>query len=392
MKKFISVVLLLMAGATAYAQDSLEKIENGWKTKTITNVVNGSLGIMLERFDQTWPTGVVGDARSVMEQGLAEKVLDAETGYRVINDAKNGYVEVSDDGADNGYMSACVWNRSNGHRLFAVVVGQPVDPEIEVACFYDYDPQKKTLTPETNLLSGWNPQHNDSELFYGLPHKGKDLCVRELLSNKYEYIVHHFRWDGMKPVFDHSDPIADYSEPDIQIDVKFKGAQPTISDFVSAILSQEDLGESLGAISNDWTRRQQGRKLNASASFIVDERNGYIRYDFPSHDGYTSYTEFCYWNCADGKHKLVALSHDAFENGKPIAGQYTGIDFYLYNNATHQLTNTYANEWGVKYDIPEGEHVTTCSLPRTGKNLQFTIYTANGKISNVLTWNGNGFK
>ena len=40
-------------------------------------------------------------------------------------------------------MQACVWQRSNGHRLFAVVIGQPVNPEIEFICFYDYDPQKR---------------------------------------------------------------------------------------------------------------------------------------------------------------------------------------------------------------------------------------------------------
>lgn len=46
---------------------SLTTIDEGWKTKTIDNVINGSFGIMLERFDQTWPTWMVGAVRETME-------------------------------------------------------------------------------------------------------------------------------------------------------------------------------------------------------------------------------------------------------------------------------------------------------------------------------------
>ena len=51
------------------AQDplGLEDIEKGWKAKTINNVANGSFGVMLERFDQTWPTWMVSSVRDAME-------------------------------------------------------------------------------------------------------------------------------------------------------------------------------------------------------------------------------------------------------------------------------------------------------------------------------------
>ena len=133
--------MICLSLGTAQAQKAfkqycpLEDIQNGWRTKTIDNVVTGGIGIMLERFDETWPTYVVEDARSVLEQGLSEKVLDANVGYKVVSDAKNAYVEVIDDGSDMEYMSSCVWNRSNGHKLFAVCIGKPTDPEIEFACF-----------------------------------------------------------------------------------------------------------------------------------------------------------------------------------------------------------------------------------------------------------------
>ena len=69
---------------------SLEELDKNWKTKTIDNVINGSLGIMLERFDQTWPTWMVGAVRKTMEKGLAKEVLDEETALTVTIDTRNG--------------------------------------------------------------------------------------------------------------------------------------------------------------------------------------------------------------------------------------------------------------------------------------------------------------
>jgi hypothetical protein len=133
---------------TAQAQTSLEDIAKRWAEKPINNVVNGSLGIMLERFDQTWPTWMGTAIRDAMEKGESKVVLDEETDLTVTIDSKNGYVEVGDAGTDGESMSACYWNRSNGHKLLAVHMSDPTDPFIELVCFYDYDPQKKALIPE----------------------------------------------------------------------------------------------------------------------------------------------------------------------------------------------------------------------------------------------------
>lgn len=152
---------------------SIQTIKMGWKSKVITNVPTAGLGIMMERFDQTWPTSVGADVCQVMMTGAGEQMLDRNTGYKVINDAKNGYVEAS-GGSDRQYMSACVWRRSNGHRLFAVVIGQPVDPEIEIICFYDYDPQKKTLTPEPKAIGEWLDITARGDYSFTLPRIGKE--------------------------------------------------------------------------------------------------------------------------------------------------------------------------------------------------------------------------
>ena len=72
----------------------LTVIEEGWKTRTIDNVINGSFGIMLERFDQTWPTWMVGEIRAAMEKGLSKVVLDEETSLEVTVDTKNGFAGI----------------------------------------------------------------------------------------------------------------------------------------------------------------------------------------------------------------------------------------------------------------------------------------------------------
>ena len=72
-------------------------------------------------------------------------------------------------------MEACVWRRDNGHRLFAICMGGPTDPEIEVVCFYDYDPATETMTPEASPADTFKP--TEEYYNYNLPHKGKDFII-----------------------------------------------------------------------------------------------------------------------------------------------------------------------------------------------------------------------
>jgi len=213
MKRVILITVALFSLTTAMAQDKyfetcpLTEIEEGWKTKTITNVINGSLGIMLERFDQTWPTWMGRVTRETMEKGLSKQVLDEETSLVVIVDVNNGYAEVNDGGTDGEYMSLCYWKRNNGHRLFAVCMGKPTDPFIDFVCFYDYDPAKKTLTPEPEILKGyrWCDRKEYTQIFCRLPRKGKNVVVEEWGNDG--PLSHTFTWDGMKPVLTKTEPL-----------------------------------------------------------------------------------------------------------------------------------------------------------------------------------------
>ena len=213
MRKVLLLTVALMSALTAMAQERtfesvpLKELDKNWKTKTIDNVINGSLGIMLERFDQTWPTWMVGAVRETMEKGLDKEVLDEETELTVTIDSKNGYVSVDDGGTDGAYMSACYWNRSNGHKLLAVLVGKPTDPCIEVLCTYDYDPQKKTLTPEPDILKGyrWGDKGEYAQIFCHLPRKGKNILVDDWSGDG--PVQHTFIWDGMRPVYSKTAPL-----------------------------------------------------------------------------------------------------------------------------------------------------------------------------------------
>ena len=213
MKRVFLMAVMFVSVLTAMSQDKmfescpLEVIEQGWKSKTIDNVINGSFGIMLDRFNRTWPTWTGDAICQTMEKGLSKKVLDKETNLVVTIDAKNGYAEIMDGGTDGAYMSACFWKRTNGHKLLAVRLGKPTDPFIDFVCFYDYDPAKKTLTPEPETLKGyrWVDREPYTQLFCRLPRVGKNVVVEDW--GKDGPVEHTFTWDGMKFVFSKTQPL-----------------------------------------------------------------------------------------------------------------------------------------------------------------------------------------
>ncbi|MBE6258058.1 MAG: hypothetical protein E7103_08885 [Prevotella sp.] len=387
-KSLLTVLLLLcLSLGSAWAQEtvSLEDIEKGWKTKTIDNVANGSLGVMLERFDQTWPTWMGASVRDAMEKGLSKMVIDEETALTVIVDSKNGYAKVSDAGTDGEYMSACYWNRTNGHKLLAICMGDPTDPFIEFVCFYDYDPQKKALIPEPDILGGFRPWTVEEPYFVSLPKQGKDLLID--MYNEEGHLRHTFTWNGMKPVFSKTEVVDD---TDTGIVVKTKGAQPNIKDFVSAILSQEDMGEGFGGVQQSWDLYRNGMKQMPGDEIIVDVRNGYMGYESKD-DESRQVIECCYWNCADGKHKLLAVSNDYFQAGRPVMTEITGVIFYMYDNATRKLKIASEPELGLDLEIPPGCTGVTHELPRQGKTFVINIHLSSGKIARRFTWNGSKF-
>ena len=176
--------------------------------------------------------------------------------------------------------------------------------------------------------------------------------------------------------------------PDFTYVVNYKGARPTITDFIDALLTDEpDETNDCDNWEGTWERCQYGLHEMEGEKWTVDVRNGYVRLEFTYH-GETSYHEFCYWNCADGKHKLFAVNSGYVQNGQELMTECTGIAIYRYDNAKRLLTLVGGlYELGIDLGLPFPAE-TFYHLPRTGKDLEW--FTNDGK-KGVLKWNGNGF-
>jgi len=188
-----------------YQDMAMVKAGKGWAARPIKVKGGGKtpdIVTLTKAFNQVWNVGVV---RGVLQQAANPKFThaeDPEYGSETIVDRKNGYLCEDSGGTDSDYMEACVWRRNNGHRLFAICMGGPTDPEIEVVCFYDYDPATETMTPEASPADTFKPTQEFYN--YSLPHKGKDFIITEyLLSEEDTSLQHVYTWDGQKLVYSH---------------------------------------------------------------------------------------------------------------------------------------------------------------------------------------------
>ena len=178
------------------------------------------------------------------------------------------------------------------------------------------------------------------------------------------------------------------------IKVNYKGSKPTVTDFAWAAfpsLNYEDEDESgdrpWRALQDAMTRHSKGLPQEENETLTVDTKNGYIIFE-NSNDDYDHIfrLEVCYWNEADGKHKLIAFNDMAsFTEGKPSVTETTNMCFYRYNNATKRM---------VACDPPgfEIDYSCTYELPRVGKDIVVTKWNDDGTSKRmVLKWNGRRF-
>lgn len=157
-----------------------QDVAKSWTKRTI-QVPSGKSDIvaLFEAFNAEWPTH---EGNRIMHTAKPNEVPEGEF-YEdgSIVDRKNGYVESAwYESEDLSVVSACVWNRKNGHKLFAVNMGKARNDMGEFVCFYDYDPAKKTLTPEESPVKKEHLLFPDKPIeLYRLPHEGKVMEVEE---------------------------------------------------------------------------------------------------------------------------------------------------------------------------------------------------------------------
>ena len=179
---------------------------------------------------------------------------------------------------------------------------------------------------------------------------------------------------------------------DMAYRVSFTGAAPTICDFVDALLSHAE-DEALGTFDGYWQLYKKGNGLPPAVKIKVDKPNGFVSYShLYAEDNSKQTIETCYWNCKDGRHKIVGQVIATYQNGRPVMGQYDGITFYTYDSKTRIL------EWTPTGDVCGDEFNeigltdgTVINLPDKGKDISLWLNTSNGMKHYTLKWNGGGF-
>lgn len=183
--------------------------------------------------------------------------------------------------------------------------------------------------------------------------------------------------------------------------VNYQGAKPTISDFITAYLAPtygedgECDSEAMNGVRDAWKRYCKGQKQSENVTFTLDNKNGFAVYEYKYWEGaceFMTRIEMCLWNEADGKHKLFGYNHRFFRDDQYYPGQYDGVTFMRYTNATK--TMKYHTDAGVQAVYKEKAPSVECSfsLPRSGKDIIVTFWDENGKTAEkTLKWNGSGF-
>ena len=182
MKKILLPILMLMFTISLSAQNFLSnsEVSETFRTKTIT-VKNGGQSpdvvTLLQAFHQALPTWVVGE---VMKQYKNPKPGTKRNGsalfyedhndddFYITIDPKNGYVCFSSQ-TDVDQMTACVWRRTNGHRVFAISLYEQHDPVQNLLCWFDYDPATQTMKAERSPMDNYKNKFQTIAVSWALP-------------------------------------------------------------------------------------------------------------------------------------------------------------------------------------------------------------------------------
>lgn len=195
MKKAVFILLAVICmNVQAQKPMPLDPIKKLWITKSIKVSGGDNILQLVSAFQQAWPTysgfELLKFSKSKTPYDNNDKIVDIKNGFAF-------YSEDDPDAESDEIMSACVWNRQNGHKLFAVSLSRMSPSELVFICFYDYNPKTQTLVPEKSLQHLFTPSFPNYRHRYLLPQKGKNLVVCEYYGGI--TITHTYAWDGMKP-------------------------------------------------------------------------------------------------------------------------------------------------------------------------------------------------
>ena len=208
MRRVLICIMVLMAFAgSSSAQKTLDnsEVNSQWRTKKIS-VKNGGqtpdVVTLLRAFHQALPTWAVSQvlkqadhpAKGTRQSGTAA-IWDGEEedDYRILIDRRNGYADLASQ-TDIDQTAASVWRKDNGHRIFALSLFQQHGNPQNVLCWYDYDPQTQTMTPEKSPLDDFKPSAKGAFVAYELPMTGTDFNIIEYYPSL-PAITHVYKWN-----------------------------------------------------------------------------------------------------------------------------------------------------------------------------------------------------
>ena len=200
------MVLMAFAGSSS-AQKTLDnsEVNSQWRTKKISVKDGGQtpdVVTLLRAFHQALPTWAVSQvlkqadhpAKGTRQSGTAA-IWDGEEedDYRILIDRRNGYADLASQ-TDIDQTAASVWRKDNGHRIFALSLFQQHGNPQNVLCWYDYDPQTQTMTPEKSPLDDFKPSAKGAFVAYELPMTGTDFNIIEYYPSL-PAITHVYKWN-----------------------------------------------------------------------------------------------------------------------------------------------------------------------------------------------------
>ena len=203
----ICIIVLIAYVGSSSAQNTLDnsEVNSQWRTKKIS-VKNGGqtpdVVTLLRAFHQALPTWAVSQvlkqadhpAKGTRQSGTAA-IWDGEEedDYRILIDRRNGYADLASQ-TDIDQTAASVWRKDNGHRIFALSLFQQHGNPQNVLCWYDYDPQTQTMTPEKSPLDDFKPSAKGAFVAYELPMTGTDFNIIEYYPSL-PAITHVYKWN-----------------------------------------------------------------------------------------------------------------------------------------------------------------------------------------------------
>ncbi len=199
----VAIAGMLCFIGTASAQDGtvpFEKLQSGWHQKAIP-VDDGQAKPGIDRlataFCEAWQTGICHSVARYLRNPKhysSTYSRNYEIGYSINIDQSNGSMNATDENDLSPYFYATLWRRSNGHTLLGINTGKPVDPNVDVVLFYDYDPDTRLLVPE-KTTSDYVTLNKHHDIRVNLPMEGKDVHLIDCSGE--EGIEYTFRFNGM---------------------------------------------------------------------------------------------------------------------------------------------------------------------------------------------------